>query len=220
MAGAQNGGVFEQSADDLQRLRQAIRGEAAAHRERRVAADIERGRVGRAGEQRGMGHRLKLSGRLPGRQQHQVDRRENLLQGDREVAADPHRLHVILGPDQASGDDAVAQAVAEQLRPGLQILFVDRIQLGHRDDLLGVVEELHRRRFDRADLGAEIAKHRQCGVKAGSSLRRQRRFLFEPAPGHADDESGDPGIEAGRVILRRQIDRAQIFRVVPGHDRQ
>ena len=58
-----------------------------------------------------------------------------------------------------------------------------------------IIEELHRRRFDRADLGTEVAEYRQCRVKAGSGFRRQGRFLFKPAPGNADVETGDPAIK-------------------------
>ena len=220
VAGPQDRRLIEQPAGDLQGKRQAARVEATAHRQGRIAADIER-RGERCPREQARGrHRLELSGRLAGRQHQQVDRRQHRLQAARQLGPEPHRLDIVLGAHQAAGDDAVAQAGAEKLGTLAQIGAVDREQLGDRDDLLRIVELLERRQGHGAHAGAQAAEHIERRLEGRHGGGRGRRFVLQPLHGHADHQSLEVAGQGRRIVGDRHLGGARILRIMAGDDLQ
>src|SRR6266568_2663834 len=102
--------------------------EAARDSERREAADAERHRdAGRADEAVGQ---VRV-GRIGDIERRRGDERVDLLQRPRllprQRGAPAQGLEVILGADQRAGEYPVAQDAAEILRPGFQIMLMDRV---------------------------------------------------------------------------------------------
>ena len=83
--------------------------------------------------------RLQPSRGLAGRQHNDVHLRHRVLRRARKIGAPAQRQQVFLCPHQSAGDDAIAQALPEQLRPGAEVLGVDREQFAHRNHLHGRV---------------------------------------------------------------------------------
>ena len=170
VANARHRRVIEQPAGDLQREGHAVPGEAAAYRQRRIAADIERRGERGTGGQRGWRKRPQLLGRFAGRQHHHVHCHHDRLHGAGQIGSHVHRIDVFLGPNQPAGDNPVAQARTEQFRTPAQILAVNGEQFRHRDGLLRVIELLQRRQPHRPDRAAETAEHVSLTLAQGGFL--------------------------------------------------
>ena len=166
-------GLGERLADQLDRDRQPAGAKPRAHRDRRVAGDVERHREARRGKRVPCGHFVDLR-RLGGlrRGQHDIEPGHRGLQLGTQLAPAAHRLDIVDARNERAEHQPALHPFAEIAQPRPRPFLIGRGALGDRDQGAAGAPILQRRQLHLADLGPEPAERGDRGVDAAPGPRR------------------------------------------------